>query len=561
MPHSLATHGPTPPIGLAYIAAALRSAGHDVSLIDAAGEAIDQCFDLDSPVGTLHRIGLSLDEIVRRIPADTAIIGITNMFLHEWPTIRDLVAHIRSAFPNAFIVIGGENATSYSEWIMDESPAVDACVLGEGEATMLELADRVLAGQSLASMSGVRHRWADVGDAPRSGVSTGLSVRIKKQELPAIPRPAWDLIPLDRYWAHEPFFGVNRGRAMQVLGTRGCPYKCSFCSSPQMWTTKFVVREPADVVDEIASYVDKYGVENINFVDLTAATNRKWTIGLCDAFEARLPNIRWQLPVGTRVESIDREVLQRLFDTGCRNITFAPESGSLRMLEVMNKRADLNHILEAIRDGHEIGLRTMVNIVLGHPDERMADVFKSMRLLAKAAWAGCDDTAVILFCPYPGSADFDRLVASGVHQMDEAAHYVGLSRSSASHRSWNPTLSSRRLRRLQLLMIGGFYTVTVIRRPKRIIEFVRAQLTGAEDTYLDQMVRTKRTAIPSLGAESSELAQGNQQTALNRDPSSVSDRNHDDPGLDGTKLGDRLGSVRRRLGDRIRAHRAEAVGE
>src|SRR5690606_26627969 len=146
---------------------------------------------------------------------------------------------------------------------------------------------------------------------------------------------------LDTYWAHYPFFGVHRGRSMQVLGTRGCPYQCTFCSAPQMWTTRYVAREPEDVVEEIRGYVEEFGVENVNFVDLTAATNRRWTLGFCDALDRSGLDITWQLPVGTRVEAIDREVLQRLWDTGCRNITFAPESGSPRLLDVMNKRIKL----------------------------------------------------------------------------------------------------------------------------------------------------------------------------------------------------------------------------
>ena len=135
-------------------------------------------------------------------------------------------------------------------------------------------------------MTGVAFRDALAGEV----VDTGLSIRMTKPELNTVgPRPAWDLVPLEKYWEHYPFFGVNRGRSMHVLGTRGCPYKCTFCSSPQMWTTKYVVREPEDVVDEIVEYVERYGVQNVNFVDLTAATNRKWTLGLCDALEARAP--------------------------------------------------------------------------------------------------------------------------------------------------------------------------------------------------------------------------------------------------------------------------------
>lgn len=494
LPESLATHGPTPPIGLAYVAGALRSAGHQVQVVDGAGEAVDRCRELHSPVGLLNLIGLSAEEIVARLDPDTALVGITNMFLHEWPQVREIAEEVRRRFPSAVVVVGGENATAFASWILEGSEAVDACVLGEGERTIVELADRVLQGSPLVGMSGVALR--DEGEV----ASTGLPIRIRKQEVDEVARPAWDLIPLHHYWQSQPFFGVNRGRSMQVLGTRGCPYKCSFCSSPQMWTTKFVVRDPTDVVDEIVDYVDRYGVENINFVDLTAATNRRWTLGLCDALEARAPDITWQLPVGTRIEAIDREVLQRLWDTGCRNITFAPETGSPRMLEIMDKKADLERILQAVRDASDIGLRTTVNFIIGHPEERWSDTRKSMRLLARVAWAGGDDTAVIMFCPYPGSADFDALVASGRHIIDEPSLYVGLSRSSSAHQTWNDRMSARQLRVLQLAMIGGFYALTVLRRPRRLFEFIRAQVTGEETTYLDQMVRTKRRRLRPVSA-------------------------------------------------------------
>jgi len=494
LPGALATHGPTPPLGAAYVAAALRENGHPVDLIDGAGEAIGNWVEVDSPVGTLHRIGLSPDEIVDRIDPDTDIVGITTMFLHEWPQVRELSALIKERLPDVFLVLGGENATAFSRWILAQSDAVDACVLGEGEATMVDVADRLARGESLHGMTGVALHAEREGEVEDNGLST----RIGKKELNSSPRPAWDLVPLDKYFAHYPFFGVNRGRSMQVLGTRGCPYKCSFCSSPQMWTTKYVVRDPEDVVDEIAGYVERYGIENVNFVDLTAATNRKWTLGLCDALEARLPGIEWQLPVGTRIEAIDREVLQRIYDTGCRNITFAPESGSERMLEVMDKRVKLDKVLAAVSDGNDIGLRTMINIIIGHPDETWADVRKSVRFMWRSAWKGCSDTAVMMFCPYPGSADFEHLVESGAHTIDEAAYYVGLSRGSSSHQSWNERMSARQLRLLQLFMIASFYVVSWIRRPKRAFAFFKAQVTGTEDTYLDQMVRTKRKNLQTV---------------------------------------------------------------
>jgi len=271
-----------------------------------------------------------------------------------------------------------------------------------------------------------------------------------------------------------------------------------------MWTTKYVVREPEDVVDEIVEYVERYGIRNVNFVDLTAATNRKWTLGLCDALEARAPGVSWQLPVGTRIEAIDREVLQRLWDTNCRNITFAPESGSERLLEIMDKRVSLDKVLQAVEEGNEIGLHTMINILIGHPEETWSDLRQSVRFMLRSAWKGCSDIAVMMFCPYPGSADFESLVASGRHVIDEPAYYVGLSRGSAAHRSWNDAISARQLRWMQLFMIAGFYVTSWVRRPRRAFAFLRAQLGGPEETYLDQMVRTKRRKIDQLSPRDAE---------------------------------------------------------
>jgi anaerobic magnesium-protoporphyrin IX monomethyl ester cyclase len=484
-PRSLSSYGPVPHIGLAYIAAVLRQSGHEVEVIDGSGEGIDRAEDFDTPVGRLRRIGLSPKEIVDRVPLDADLVGISHMFLHEWPHVREIAELLRARSPEVPVILGGENATAFHRWIFAETDAVDACVLGEGEAVVVELASRIAEGRTLHGMTGVAFRSADGQD-----IDTGLSPRLR--ELGDIPRPAWDLFPLHSYWKYSDFFGIHRGRSIPMLATRGCPYRCTFCSSPQMWTTRYVVRDPEDVVDEIEEYVSRYGVESINFCDLTAVTKRGWTLDFCDALERRGLDVEWQVPVGTRVEALDAEVLQRLWDTGCRYITFAPESGSLRMLEIYDKRVSLEKIHDALRASHRIGIRSRVNIIIGHPDERWSDQWHSFRFLLRAAVSGCDDAAVIMFCPYPGSKDFERLVEQGEHHIDEAAFYVGLSRAAAGHVSHNPRMSSGQLRIVQLVMAAAFYGVGLLTHPGRAKEYLVAQRSGRENTFLDQLVRIKR---------------------------------------------------------------------
>jgi radical SAM superfamily enzyme YgiQ (UPF0313 family) len=471
-----------------------------VQVVDAPGEAMGRLREVESPVGTLQHCGLTVEEIVERLRPDTQLVGVTHMFLHEWPHVREIVEAVRVRLPDAVIVAGGENATAFWPWMFEQTDALDACILGEGELTAIEVADRVGRGESFGDLAGVASRE---GDQVHDG---GLTTRITTRRLPEVPRPAWDLFPLDEYFRLADFFGVNRGRAMPILATRGCPYKCSFCSSPQMWTTRYVVREPEDVADEIAGYVERYGVRNINFADLTAITKRNWTLRFCDALEARVPDLVWQLPVGTRAEALDREVLQRLWDTGCRNITYAPEAGGERMLKVYDKRVDLDTILSSLREAKRIGLVTKVNIIIGHPEERWGDLARSLWFLLKAARAGANDAAVMMFGPYPGSADFRKLVDAGRIEIDETYPFTALSWTSGQHDSYNPRMSSRQLHGAQLVLLCLFYGFANVLRPRRLWAYLRAFRTGREATQFDALIRSKRRGYEPVGT--AEAASG-----------------------------------------------------
>ena len=464
-----------PPIGLAYVAGALRDAGHDVHVVDAPGTEPEQVTLFSTPLGEMYRIGLTFDEILARIPAETTVVGITHMFLHEWPTVRELAEAVKRSRPDVFVVLGGENATSYRQWIFEETTAVDACVLGEGEATAVELMGRLAAGAPLTDMEGIALRAAEVGTAARDGV---LPVRIRAMD--TLPRPAWDLFPMDGYFRFHDAIGMTKSRSIPMLATRGCPYKCSFCSSPQMWTTRYTVREPKDIVDELEDYVERYGIDNIDFVDLTAMTKRKWTLALCDELEERGLGTLWHLPVGTRSEGFDAHLLRRLYAGGCRSVTFAPEHGSQRMLDVYDKRVDLDHIYTSIKDARKAGLVTHVNTVIGHPAERTSDRWVNLLFLMRVAFAGCDTGSAFIFHPYPGSRDFREAVEAGRLTAGDDYVYDGLANGLPGNRSWNPEMSAKALYRWQLAMKAGFEAAAVVRDPRRAWRIARAMVARDE---------------------------------------------------------------------------------
>lgn len=403
----------TPPLGVAYLSASLERSGHRVTVIDALGAAPLHSAPTCHPQLRYH--GLSIEQIIDRIDPQTDAIGISAMFSIEWPNTEQLILAVRERFPTVPIILGGEHATAAWEHVLTTCPAVDLCVLGEGETTIVDIVDRL----QNAYASGSRHNDRIPDEIPgtavrRDGLPVCNQARSRITDLDQLPRPAWHLVPLENYLAGGFGHGVVRGRSMPILATRGCPYACAFCSNSQMWTRRYVTRTPSDVADEIEEYVNTYHATNIDFYDLTAIIHREWILDFCRELQHRNLNITWQLPSGTRSEALDAEVLRWLYRTGCRNITYAPESGSLRTLQRIHKQIQLSSMCESIRAAHREGILLKCNLVIGFPGETRSDILQTLGFAMKLACMGVDDVPLYLFSPYPGSEFYDELRKRGI---------------------------------------------------------------------------------------------------------------------------------------------------
>src|SRR5262249_51186120 len=148
-------------------------------------------------------------------------------------------------YPEALTVIGGEHASAIPEYCLTDCEGLDVVVAGEGEETMSDIARRVKERRSLSEVSGIAFR-----DRAGGRIVT-MPRRSRIQAIEAIARPAWHLFPLEKYFANEISYGIAYGRSLPIIATRGCPYLCTFCSSPQMWGVKYNMRAPQDVIEEI----------------------------------------------------------------------------------------------------------------------------------------------------------------------------------------------------------------------------------------------------------------------------------------------------------------------
>jgi radical SAM superfamily enzyme YgiQ (UPF0313 family) len=469
----LQMHTPNPPLGLAYIAGAIKEAGFAYTVIDGTGEALDSISPY--PLRNDFMIqGLPFDRIAARIPADTRIIGLSCMFSTLWPLTRDLAAHIRQRFPNALMVLGGEHGTAVPELSL-RSSVFDVVLQGEGEETFINLVKAFTAGTPWRDIPGIG--YLDEGMYR----TTGLAAR--NRNIDDIPLPDWDSFPIEEYIARHQINGANLGRSMPLLSTRGCPYQCVFCSSPNMWTTRYIPRDPVKVADEIELYKNKYKIVNVDFQDLTAVVKRKWVIDFCRELIKRDLNVTWQMPSGTRSEVFDEEVADLLYRSGCRALAFAPESGSPEILEKIKKQVDLDKMMVAMRVAVKRGFKLSCFIVIGFPDDTPETLGKTLKLIRRMAVLGVHDVSVSKFVPYPGSVLFKRLQQDGQIAVDDEFFLSPMDFYTQKAPSYSPNLTTRQLYVAMLWMFTNFYIISFACRPLRTaMILLKAVTTGTEET-------------------------------------------------------------------------------
>jgi anaerobic magnesium-protoporphyrin IX monomethyl ester cyclase len=398
----------TLPLGLAYISGALRAAGIGVRVVDAVGEAPDTRANYCKGYLT----GLSLDDIVARVPAGADVIGLTVVFTHEWPAAVVLLEKLRRRFPSATLVVGGEHVTSLPEFSLLTSRA-DVAVMGEGEETIVELVRAVRAKKPLAAIAGLAWRQGDAAHVnPR---------RERTRAVDAIAPPDWDSFALRTYHQHRFVGGMYSSRmTVPILATRGCPYQCTYCSSPNMWLPRWIPRDPIAVVDEIEGYVKKYGAGNFPFQDLTAIVQKSWIKTFCEEIIRRGLDIQWQLPTGTRSEAIDPEVARLLKRSGMTSMAYAPESGSEETRRLIKKKMSTPRLYESVDAAVSAGLNVAVFMVIGFPHDRDHHLAENLPFLDELARRGVSDIGIGFYMALPGTELFHSLYDAGKIKIDRA---------------------------------------------------------------------------------------------------------------------------------------------
>ena len=484
----------TPAIGFAYLSGYLRKFGYEPLIVDAIGEGINKVWPLKKYPG-FQAQGLNFEEIISRIPRDSRVIGFSLMFSSEWPLVRDLLIEIRKHFPNALFVGGGEHVTGLAEYSLKDCKALDVCVRGEGEQTFFEIIKTYEKTGGFKGVGGIA--YLDEDKVFHQDQSPPPRIR----KIDEIGWPFWPDGYLEKFWEAGKSYGVATEKDMPFMVSRGCPYQCTFCSSPDMWTTRYSLRNVNDVVEEAKFYIKRFGITSLQFYDLTAITKKSWLVEFCHKLLDEGIHLNWSLPSGTRSEALDSESLSLLKKTGCNYLVYAPESGSLRTLKNIKKKIKLDQLTKSVLEAKRQSLIVRINLIIGFPEETWSDIFKTVLYGLKMSFYGVDEAPLYIFSPYPGTEIFKTLEQNNKITLDDD-YFFKLNSLNSSYLSTkvvnhNPKINPRLLGVLRTFFMVANYSVSYIFFPRRIFRTLKnifsshEAITVFEHRIRDQIQRKK----------------------------------------------------------------------
>ena len=339
-----------PPLSLANCAAMLRERGFKVSIIDANAERLEP---------------KKVAERMQQINANKIFITSTPIDRWQCPYVDlrpflECVRAVRNSRDFAFVNAGtkiyvmGAHGTVEPKRILQMTKA-DAVIIGEPELTIVDLCEK----DDLKKVNGVCYK---------NGKRIVVKPRKKLLDLGKLPIPAFDLLPTDKY-----FYELLGKNFTLLEASRGCPFDCVFCMK-KMYGKGYRKKPLGKLIAEIENVIS-LGVKNVYFIDLEFTVDRQFVEKLCDYLIAkRKEGYEFNWCCQTRADTVDRKLLKKMYDAGCKLIHFGVESGSPRMIKIMNKMTSLEKIEEGVKAAMDIGIEAACFFMFGLPTETESDM-------------------------------------------------------------------------------------------------------------------------------------------------------------------------------------------
>jgi len=376
------------PLGLAYISASLKRAGHEVDVLNLN-----------------HYEGSPRELIQKKFSEQNYRYAMSGGLSAHYKQLKGIVENVRGVSKNAIVVLGGGVMSSTPE-LMYIHLNPDYMVLGEGEITIVELLSEIESGgKNLKSVKGIGFRNTD-------GELVITRSRESIDDLDSLPWPDLEAFEFETYLKCQ---GPNDNlyqyihdepRFYPIISSRGCPYNCTFCYHPL--GRKYRSRSVEDFLKEAETVVDKYGVNNLAIFDELLSAKRDRLLALCKGLKKLSHKVRWMCQL--RVDSIDQGLLHIMRDSGCFMISYGFESASDTVLSSMKKYITVKQIEEALKMTRKARVGIQGYFIFGDTAETYETAKETLDF-----WYRYQDYHITMgyIRPYPGSELWKREVQNG----------------------------------------------------------------------------------------------------------------------------------------------------
>jgi len=372
------------PLGIAYIASVIRSAGHDVEV-----------YNQDTNHFPAEHLTEHLDHHHYDMIGVSVIAG-----YYQHKKLMSISKAVNAAKNRpAYYVIGGHGPSPEPEYFLKKTGA-DVVVIGEGEETVKELLAEIEGSKNFATISGIAYRD---GDTVTVNKRRGLI-----DDIDGIGWPAYDLFPIEIYRLLRMPHSANRDFIMPLLSGRGCTFTCNFC---YRLDTGFRPRSSASIIEEIKYLQKDYGITYIAFADELLMSSKQRTIEICEAFLSANLNIKWDC--NGRLNYADKDMLELMKRAGCVFINYGIEAFDDRILRNMNKALSTKQIERGIDNTLNAGISPGLNIIFGNIGENRETLQKGVDFLLKYD-DGAQLRTIRPVTPYPGSPLYYHAIESGL---------------------------------------------------------------------------------------------------------------------------------------------------
>lgn len=362
--------GLQPPYGLLYLAAYLRRAGHEVSIVDG----------LCSPPG----------ELLRRLEQERPDLVGLSCVTFNWSEACRLARDLKARFPALTLALGGAHVNAVRGQALADCPEADAAFYGDAEQVFAEYTTALGEGRAPGPLDGFAYReHGRVVASPKDALITDLD---------AMLLPEREHLGLRAYRPSPQSY--RRLPFAAVFGSRGCPGRCTFCHTVQ----RTRLRSAESLVAEIQLLQARHGVREVLFYDDNFTLDRRRVLRFCALLQERRLDLSWA--ASARVDTVDPELLAAMKRAGCWRLLLGLETGSERLLARIRKDVTLDQARKAVAAIRAAGLQTYGMFIFGLPTETRAE---GLQTIAYMKSLDLDFVNVASLTPFPGTAIYDEV--------------------------------------------------------------------------------------------------------------------------------------------------------